>query len=92
MALVFVTFHSSDRFIPRRPAWPDTQGLLFRVAIITKLCLFQISAAHHSRHGRVTAWPDVHQGGDQGSGRGGVLHGRDQVNRERNEVVNLSSQ
>ena len=82
MALVFVTFHSSDRFIPRRPG-PDTQGLLFRVAIITKLCLFQTSAAHHSRHGRVTAGPDVHQGGDQGPGRGGVIHGRDQVNMTR---------
>ena len=55
---------------------PDT-GLLFRVAIITKLCLFQTSAADQSCHGRVTARADVHQGGDQGPRRGGVI--RDQV-------------
>lgn len=83
MALVFVTFHSSDRFIPRsRQPRPDTraeQGLLFRVAIITKLCLFQTSAADQSCHGRVTARADVHQGGDQGPRRGGVI--RDQVQR-----------
>ena len=96
MALVFVTFHSSDRFIPRRPGQTPGQRLLFRVAIITKLCLFQTSAADQGGHGGVTARAHVHQGGDQGPGRGGALQsGRDQVGDEwemrRERVLSLSS-